>query len=227
MKKITIPSSPLFAGIAPEEILGMLACLSALPRSLEKGEAIFRAGAVTGSMALILTGRAEIARDDYRGNRQVIGTAFPGDLVGESYACLRTEPLLMTVTVPEPADVLYLDAAKILTACSPSCAHHNRLIQNLVKILAGKNLQLTRKIDHMSKRSIRDKLLSYLLEAAGREKSMVFQIPYNRQQLADYLAVDRSALSAELSRMKKDGLIMYEKNRFTILKKHLTADAPF
>ena len=197
--KEEIPDSMLFAGIHPEEKESILKCLSAVEKKYEKGDIIFLAGTEIRSMGFILSGRVEISRDDFWGNRQVLGHGETGELFGEE------------------SRILFLDLGRILNVCTPACSHHNRLIHNLLYIMAKKNLMLTRKIDHMGQRSIREKVMAYLSFESEKQKKKTFGIPFNRQQLADYLAVDRSALSAELSRMKKDGLIEFEKNIFTLL----------
>ena len=203
--KEEIPDSPLFAGIHPEEKESILKCLSAVEKKYEKGDAVFLAGTAIRSMGFILSGSVDISRDDFWGNRQVLGHAGPG------------EPLMVNVEAAEKCRILFLDIGKILNVCTPACSHHNRLIHNLLYIMAKKNLMLTRKIDHMGQRSIREKVMAYLSFESEKQKKKTFGIPFNRQQLADYLAVDRSALSAELSRKKKDGLIEFEKNLFTLL----------
>ncbi len=209
---------PLFQGMKAEEAESILSCLSAVRRRYEKGNVIFSAGHCIRSLGLVQSGRAEIVRDDYWGNRQVLGTAGPGELFGEAYACIGGEPLMVSVLASETSEILFLEVRRILSVCSPACEYHSRLIRNLLDIMARKNLMLTRKIDHMGQRTIREKVMTYLSFEAERQKKASFLIPYNRQQLADYLAVDRSALSAELSRMQKDGMIQYDKNRFTIMQ---------
>lgn len=206
----------LFDGLTGEETAQILKCLSAAERQYRKGDVIFHAGTVTGAMGLVAEGRVEIVRDDFWGNRQILGTAGKGELFGESYACSREEPMMVTAAASEDSRILFLEVGKILTTCSPACEFHSRLIHNLLYILAEKNLKLTRKIDHMGQKTIREKVMAYLSFEAERQNSASFFIPFNRQQLADYLAVDRSALSAELSRMQRDGIIFYEKNKFTM-----------
>ena len=189
------------------------------PEEYEKGSVILSSGSPVRSLGLVVSGRAEIVRDDYWGNRQVIGTVGPGELFGEAYACIQGEPLMVSVLASERCEILFLEIQRVFTVCSPACGYHSRLIRNLLTIMARKNLMLTRKIDHMSQRTIREKVMAYLSCEAERWGNEAFEIPFNRQQLADYLAVDRSALSAELSRMQKDGLIEYEKNRFRIIRR--------
>lgn len=217
MKIETISKSVLFQNISPTDAESVLKCLSAVRKQYKKGEIVFHAGEKARSMGLVVSGSVDIVRDDLWGNRQILGTAKPGELFGESYACMPGEIFMVTAQASEDSEILFLEVGKILTTCSPACEFHSRLIHNLLYVLAEKNLALTRKIDHMGKRNIREKVMSYLSFQAEKQNSRSFMIPFNRQQLADYLAVDRSALSAELSRMQKDGIIEFEKNRFMIL----------
>lgn len=211
-----IPDSQLFIGILKEEQPGMLRCLSAVYKKYKKGEYIFRMGDMISTVGLVLNGLVQIIQEDYWGNRQILSQVERGQLFGESYACMTEEPLMVGAVAEEDTEVLFLDVKRILHTCSSSCEFHNKLIQNLMSVIARKNLMLTRKIDHISKKTIREKVLSYLSFQSKREGSCVFDIPFNRQQMADYLAVDRSALSAELSKMQKEGIICYERNHFTI-----------
>lgn len=217
MKGENISRSVLFQNISPADTESVLRCLSAVQKQYKKGEIIFRAGEKARAMGLVISGSVDIVRDDLWGNRQILGTAKSGELFGESYACMPGEIFMITAQASEDSEILFLEVGKILTACSPACEFHSRLIHNLLYVLAEKNLALTRKIDHMGQRNIREKVMSYLSFQAEKQNCRSFLIPFNRQQLADYLAVDRSALSAELSRMQKDGIIKFEKNRFKIL----------
>ena len=212
-----LENAPLFKDVPPEEINVMLQCLGTEERDYDKGETIFHAGDVIHNIGLVLTGRVQIENDDVWGNKSVMESVGPGFAFAESYACLPGEPLMVSAIAAEPSHILFLDTGRVLTTCPSACTHHNRLIHNLLYIMAKKNLMLTRKIDHMGQRSIREKVMAYLSFESEKQKKKTFGIPFNRQQLADYLAVDRSALSAELSRMKKDGLIEFEKNLFTLL----------
>lgn len=216
MKDRQIPESELFRGILPADARQILSCLMATERQYKKGDIIFHSGEHAKNMGLVVNGSVEIVRDDFWGNRQVLGTAGAGELFGESYACMPDEVFMITAQAAEDCEILFLEIGKILSVCSPACEFHSRLIHNLLYVMAEKNLRLTRKIDHMGQRSIREKVMAYLSFQAEQQKSRSFPIPFNRQQLADYLAVDRSALSAELSRMQKDGIISFEKNQFTI-----------
>ncbi|MGI6201555.1 MAG: Crp/Fnr family transcriptional regulator [Christensenellales bacterium] len=210
-------SIPLFAGISPDELDKMLACLSGKTRFYAKSEVILAMGEPTASLGLLVEGAVQIVREDIWGNRQVLQVIAAGDLFGESYACLPGEPLLVSAVAADPCQVLFLQVARVMTTCPASCPFHNRLARNLLTLLARKNLTLTRKIDHVSQRTIREKVLRYLGDQALLQGERSFEIPLNRQELADYLAVDRSALSAELSRMQGEGLIAYRRSRFTLL----------
>lgn len=206
----------LFRGTTEEEARAMLGCLGAFTRQYEKGETICRAGEATQNMGLVLRGSVNIESDDVWGNRSILGQAGPGELFAEAYAGIPGEALLVNVVAAGRCEVLFLDAARLLTTCASSCAHHSRLIRNLLQITAQKNLALSRRILHTSAKTIRGRLLSYLSEQAKKAGSYRFTIPFNRQQLADYLSVDRSALSNELSKMQSDGLLTYEKNTFVL-----------
>ena len=214
--KEEIPDSMLFAGIHPEEKESILKCLSAVEKKYEKGDIIFLAGTEICSMGFILSGSVEISRDDFWGNRQVLGHAGNGELFGEAYACMPGEALMVNVVAAEKSRILFLDIGRILNVCTPACSHHNRLIHNLFFISARKNLLLSRRIFHTTPKSIRGRLLSYLSAQSAAANSLDFTIPFNRQQLADYLNVDRSALSAELSKMQREGLLTTERNHFTL-----------
>lgn len=220
MEESRTAGAGLFSGLTEEERAHILKCLSAAERLYHKGDVVLCAGTVTTAMGVVLEGRVEIVRDDYWGNRQILGTAGEGELFAESYACLEGEPMMVTAQAAVESRILFLEIGRLLETCSPACEFHSRMIHNLLYILAGKNLRLTRKIDHMGQRTIREKVMAYLSFEAEHQGQETFSIPFNRQQLADYLAVDRSALSAELSRMQRDGMIAYEKNQFTVFLKN-------
>ena len=145
-------------------------CLSAVEKKYEKGDAVFLAGTEIHSMGFVLSGSVEISRDDFWGNRQVLGHAGSGELFGEAYACMPGEALMVNVEAAEKSRILFLNVRKILNVCTPACSHHNRLIHNLLYIMAKKNLMLTRKIDHMGQRSIREKVMAYLSFESERQK---------------------------------------------------------
>ena len=226
MKDAALLASPLFRGATSEEIAAMLPCLGASPRRFARGERILRAGEPTRYMGLVLTGSVLTEHTDMQGAVTLLGPAEPGDIVGlarsgevfaEAYACAPDELLLVDVVASEACEVLFLDAKRILTQCTNACEHHSRIIRNLVRTLAQKNLALSRRSLHTGPRTIRARLLSYLGEQAQRAGSRSFTIPFDRQQLADYLNVERSALSNELSKMQRDGLLTCRRSSFCLL----------
>lgn len=218
MDFISLSKTALFRGATPREVAEMLSCLGAEQRQYSKGELICRAGDVVTALGMVLSGSVLIENDDLWGNATVLDCVGPGQIFAETYACVPGEPLMVNVVAAGPAQVLFLNVNRVLQVCSRNCAHHGRLVRNLLSISAQKNLNLSRKIFHTSSKSIRGRLLSYLSYQAVRSGSRSFTIPFNRQQLADYLNVDRSALSNELGKMQRDGLLKVEKSRFELLR---------
>ena len=206
----------LFQGIREHEIEAMLTCLSAEERTYGKDAYIYRAGDVTGRLGVVMEGAVNIIKDDVWGNRKIIENIGGGQIFGETYACLKGEPLMVDVQASERSRILFMDVNRILTTCSSSCDFHNRLIRSLMYVLAGKNLMLTKKMDIITPKSLRERVMVYLSQESVKQGCRTVTVPFNRQQMADYLSVDRSALSGELSKMQKEGVIAYEKNRFTI-----------
>lgn len=211
-----IQSSKLFHGIKSEDIPSLLPCLNATQQTFRKDNFVYQLGDTTAKVGLVLTGCLHIIKEDYGGNRSILSEVLPGEVFGETYACLKKEAFTVSCVTTLPSTILFLEIHKIITVCSSACNFHTRLIQNLMILLAEKNLLLTQKLDHVTQRSTKEKVLSYLSAQATRNHSNTFTIPFNRQQLADYLSVDRSALSSELSKLKKEGLIDYHKNSFTL-----------
>ncbi|MDD2958551.1 MAG: Crp/Fnr family transcriptional regulator [Lachnospiraceae bacterium] len=211
-----IKKSPLFSGVTEKEMEAMLGCLSVTTSSYEKNQFIFRFGEEINSMGMVLTGCVHILQEDFWGNRNILSEVGPGELFGEVYACMPGAVLNVNALASEPAVILFLDVRHVLTTCSSSCEFHTRLIRNLMSVLAGKNLKMNEKLTHMAQRTTREKLLSYLSSQAVRKGSSSFDIPFNRQQLADYLSVDRSAMSNELGKMQAEGLLLFERNHFVL-----------
>lgn len=209
--------SPLFRGIGDEELALLFQCLAARERSYEKGEVILAEGAPTEQLGVMLSGRALIGFGDAWGNESVLSAAEPGDIFAEAYACLPGEPLRVSVTAAGRARVLFLNVGRILTHCENACAFHGQLVRNLLAISARKNLRLSGRMLHTGPKTIRGRLMSYFSQCVKEAGGAAFDIPYDRQQLADYLGVDRSALCAELSKMRRDGLLSCKKNHFEIL----------
>lgn len=213
-----LAQTPLFQGTSPQEIEAMLACLGSDVRRYQRGQIIYRAGDVVHALGMVLSGSVLIEIDDVWGNTTVLDCAGPGHIFAETYACLPDEPLMVHVKAAEACQILFLNVGRVLQICPSSCGHHITLVQNLLALSAQKNLNLSRKIFHTAPKTIRGRLLSYLSDQSVRSGSRSFTIPFNRQQLADYLNVDRSALSNELSKMQREGLIRVERNQFVLLE---------
>jgi CRP-like cAMP-binding protein len=207
----------LFRGTKEEEARAMLKCLGAFEKQYGKDDVIFHTGECIENMGLVLSGSVNIEIYDLWGNKSILGHVEAGQIFGETYACIPGEPLMVDVTTCEKSEILFMNAVRLLTTCPNSCAHHNKLIQNLLQLSARKNLALSRRSLHTSSKSIRGRLLSYLSEQARFSGRYQFSIPFNRQQLADYLGVDRSAMSNELSKMQRDGILTYDRNTFTLV----------
>ena len=203
-------SSPLFRDIAPADLASLLDCLDARERAYEKGAWLLRRGERTDRLGLVLSGTVHILREDFWGSRSIVGLAGPGEIFAESYA-LAGEPLEVSVLAASDARVLFLRVETALTGCG-------QLTRNLTALLAEKNLTPTRKMRHMARRTTREKLLSYLSAQALRSGGPEFDIPMDRQQLADYLAVDRSAMSAALGKLRDEGVLEFRKNHFRLLE---------
>ena len=210
-------TSSLFKGVNKEETEAMIKCLDVKFERVDKGQHILHDGDLVERIGMVIEGEVSIEQEDYWGNRHIMAQAAAGDMFGEAYACSNDKVCNVNVVVIKSGIVAYLDTYRVITVCSESCQFHNKLIRNLMYMLANRCIMMNEKITHMSKRTTRDKLLSYLSSQANRNDSNEFEITFNRQQLADYLSVDRSAMSAELGRMKEEGLIEYKKNHFKLL----------
>ena len=217
---IQLSKIPIFQGIEEPEIVSLLQCLQATERTYQKGETILSEGSITENMGIVLSGMALISCGDIWGNTSVLGHVTPGSVFAEVYACIPGEPLLITVSAAEDTTVLFMNVGRILSTCTNACPFHTRLARNLLTVCAHKSLQLSQRILHTSSKSIRGRLMSYSSQCAKQAGNHIFHIAYNRQQLADYLGVDRSAMCHELSKMQKEGLISYEKNRFSLNNIH-------
>ena len=206
----------LFSGIKDSDITALLECLGASFKHYKKNNFIFTAGDKTDSMGIVLSGAVHIVREDFWGKRKILGRIGTGALFGESFACAGIDKLPVSVMSAEESEVLFISSKRITGPCSSECAFHIKLIKNLTLLLAGKNITLIQNLNHLTQANTREKLLSYLSEEARLAGKSVFDIPFNREELADFLSVERSAMSAELSKMKKDGLLLYRKNHFEL-----------
>ncbi len=219
MKKYVqiLKKTQIFAGIGDDEISSMLSCLGARLYNYKKGEYVLRQGEHLSDIIVLVKGTLHIQKDDYWGNRSLLGQIAVGEMFGEAYVAPESGALLNDVVAIEDSVVILFDVKRILTTCSSACRFHTLLVQNMFFAISEKNRKLVQKLGHMSKRSTREKLISYLSEQAKKHNSAKFTIPFNRQQLADFLSVDRSAMSNELCKMRDEGLLEFEKNSFKLL----------
>ncbi|MBQ8835493.1 MAG: Crp/Fnr family transcriptional regulator [Oscillospiraceae bacterium] len=209
--------SPLFDGIRMEDLEAMLGCIGGRTVSAAKGQTIFREGDPATHVGMVLTGAVRMVREDFHGNRSIVAHIGPAELFGETYACAGVEALPISVVADEDSRVLLMDCRRITTTCCNACAFHSRIIFNLLNMVAVKNLVFDQKIQIISKRTTREKLMAYLLDQAKLQGSNCFTIPFDRQELADYLEVERSGLSAEISKLRREGILKSDKNQFVLL----------
>lgn len=218
LPEITVlQNSVLFRGNKPADIEAMLNCLQYKVKTYPKETFIFHAGEKLTKIGIVLKGEAHVIKEDYWGNRTIYARIGAGDNFGEVYAAPGMGPVEVSVLAPCATTIMFLDMQRVMQTCSNSCTFHQNLIHNLVALLSEKNVFLTKKLGYLAKRSTREKLLAYLSDEAMKKGAPDFTIPFNRQQLADYLAVDRSAMSSELSKLQKAKIINFEKNTFHLL----------
>ena len=208
---------PLFFGIRQEDMGAMLSCLNGKRQAFSKGEIVLGEGAPADLIGVVLSGTVQVVREDYFGNRSMMAKLGPSDLFAEAFALAGVESMPVNVIAAENCEVMLIDVSRISRPCAQACSFHQQMIYNLMRILALKNLACNQKIEVTSKRSTREKLMAYLLIQAKRANAGKFIIPFDRQELADYLGVDRSGLSAEISKLRKEGKLLCRKNRFTLL----------
>ena len=208
--------SKLFYGISENELTAMLSCLDARKEAFPKESVVLRAGDTAESIGLVLSGSVLVVQDDIWGNRNIISRAGKGQTFAVAFACAPGSGLNVDVIAETPVTIMFLNVNRILNVCSSACAHHSQIIRNLLGELAEKNLRFSEKLKHMGQRTTRAKIMSYLSAEAQRLGKYEFDIPFSRQQLADYLCVERSGLSLELGKMKRDGLLDYHKSHFIL-----------
>lgn len=207
----------LFAGIPQEDYGAVLACLDGSVRTLARKETVFAAGTEDFALGVVLEGSVDIVQEDFWGNQGLLARLSSGGIFAESFVLAQMPRLPVSVTAGQDTTILLLDYRRILRSCGKDCTFHERLVENLLSVLARKNIALTEKMELVTRRTLREKLLAYLSAQAKAAASSHFTIPYDRQALADYLAVDRSALSRALSEMQREGLLRYHKNSFELL----------
>ena len=215
-QKQILLSTPLFRGIAAKEADALLDCLDPTLRRIPRDGAVLSAGDTPHAVGVVLEGDLHIVHDDYWGNRAILSTASAGDVFGEAFSLGPAQPLPVSVIAKRDSRVLLFDSRRMLHPCPHACAGHTALLRSMILVLAGNNISLTDKIRHITKKTTSEKVMSYLSEAAAKAGKNSFDIPFNRQEMADYLAVERSALSATLCKLRDEGLIGFRKNHFTL-----------
>ena len=207
----------LFSQIKEENLMALLHCLGATVKSYNKKETILEEGHPAKFIGIVLSGSAQMIQLDYYGNRSIVSTAAPAELFAESFACAEVPSIPISVIATEPSEIMLIDCQRIIHSCSNACDFHQQMIYNLLKNVATKNILFHQKIEITARRSTREKLMAYLTLQAKKAGSQSFDIPFDRQELADYLEVDRSGLSAEISKLRKEGILASEKKHFELL----------
>lgn len=208
---------PLFAGIEISDLPVMLDCLGSYRKHYEKGEIILLESSEVRTVGVILQGKVHMIKEDDEGYKTLLLAMKEGEMFGESFSCGSCKSARVSFLAAEPCIVLFLPFYRVLHSCKMTCIFHHRLIENMVGLMGDKNVRLMNKIEVISKKTLRDKILAYLRLQAEEQKKQRFTIPLGRLELAEYLCADRSAMTRELSRMKRDGLIDYRRNTFQLL----------
>ncbi|MBR2025345.1 MAG: Crp/Fnr family transcriptional regulator [Clostridia bacterium] len=207
----------LFKDIENDNLLAILGCIGATVKFYKKKEIIIREGESTNKIGIVLPGSVQIERNDFLGNRSILSTVNASELFLESFACAEVKKVPIDIIANEDTEIMLVEYRRIMNPCCNACNFHSKLIMNIVKDIAVKNILFHQKIEVTSKRTTREKLMTYLLLQSKKHNSNTFKIPYNRGELADYLGVDRSGLSNEISKMQKEGILRSNKYSFTIL----------
>ena len=208
---------PLFANIEDEDLLRMLKCLDAKIGSFDKKYTVFAEGSPAKYIGVVLSGSVQVIQVDYYGNRSILSVMGEGEVFAEAFACAELREIPVSVIADEPSEIMFIDSSHILHTCHNNCGFHQQLIFNLMKDLAVKTIMFHQRIEITSKRTTREKLLAYLAMQARRAGSNSFDIDFDRQELADYLEVERSGLSAEISKLRREGILENHKNHFELL----------
>lgn len=219
MRKIEddLPGLPLFGGIQSKDYGAMLSCVGYHVGSYQKGETIALEEEHIKHVGIVLSGAVDMVKEDLWGNRTMLMRLRAKALFGETFACGSDTLSVVSFLAAEDAEILFLPFWKVMHSCSMACEFHHRLTENMVRLIADKNRDLMRKIEVISKKTLREKIMAYLSLQAQMTGQRYFELPLGRGELADYLCADRSALTRELSNMRAEGLIDFDKNMFRIL----------
>ena len=206
----------LFFGVNREELASLLGCLQAKVQRVERGMPVFLEGDEAGFVGLVLEGAVQIVHDDYYGTRSVLAHAEQGELFAHAYACSNVKTMPVSGYALQDCQIMFLSCRKMLTVCSNACRFHNQIVKNLLQVVAEHNVRMSRKIQFMSQKTTRQKLMAYLLDQAKKAGSPEFTIPFDRQALADYLAVERSAMSAEIGKLQREDVLITKGSHFIL-----------
>ena len=213
-----LDTCPLFDQVGRENYEKMLRCFGARCVSVKKGNPVFHEGQTVRYVGIVLTGAIQTVQEDYLGNRSILSMAGPGQLFCEGFACAQVDALPVSIIAASDSQVMLIDCQHIMTMCHNACAFHNQMIRNLLVSVAQNNLLLSQKIEILSKRTTREKVMAYLLSEAKLQGSDDFTIPYDRQELADFLGVERSAMSTVIGKVKSDGFIEVDRRHFRLIR---------
>ena len=219
MNRQLLKNTIIFKNMTEQEIRSAFTALQAEEKSYRKGAAILHGGTTTSRMGFVLSGSVTIENNDAWGNRTILGHAEAGQFFAETYAFLQNETLLVDVRANEDCRILFLRIGSLHSMINNVELWQVKLLSNLLNLFGHKNLLLSERSFHTAPKTIRDKVMSYLNSVSLQKHSSEFDIPFDRQQLADYLNIERSALSKELGKMQKDGILTTKKKHFTILSK--------
>lgn len=211
-------NSSLFQGVSEQDLEAMLSCLGANERKYKKNDIILLAGTRVTSVGIVAEGNAQITREDAEGNRAILSELVRADLFAEAYVAAGSEEVPVTVIATSDCRIIWIPFHKIVGACSTACGFHKILIENMMRVIAVKNIMMNEKMRVLACKTTKEKLMTYLSDYSERTGKNKFKIPFSRNELADYLSVDRSAMSRELSRLRDEGYLEYHKNEFVLKK---------
>ena len=212
-----LKKSKLFQDMSDDDILKSLKCLSGKTNTYTKDEIIYFAGDEISKIGIILNGSILITKDDIMGNRNILTSISQSELFGETFVCSDIKYIPVTVTASQKCEILFIEFSRITQTCTSNCNFHNTLIKNMLYIISSKNILLNNKIEILSAKTTRDKLMAYFNIQIIKNKTNKFKIPFNRDALADFLNLNRSSMSRELSKMRDENIIKFNKNEFEIL----------
>lgn len=206
----------LFQGISREELSAVFGCLGCYTKKYKKDQIVILPEDTVQCVGFILKGSIHMLKENVDGEVVLIAPLKVGELFGETFACGNTRASILTFQAASESEVLYLPFYKVLHVCGSACVFHHRLMENMVRLICEKNMRLMEKIEVVSRKTLRDKILSYLYIQSEKQGKREFEVPLGRVEMAEYLCADRSAMTRELSRMKEEGIIDYDKNRFVL-----------